>query len=69
MAWEGRMRTTGERERTVVVDHELNISHYLGVAAVRFLGHFGHACSFHVEDTRRLGVQHERHREEAFDPF
>lgn len=52
----------------MVVNHELDVVHNLGISAVSLLGHLGDAGSI-SKDTSRLGVENERHGQETLDPF
>lgn len=52
----------------MVVNHELDITHNLGIAAVSLLGHLGDAGSI-SKDTSWLGVEDERYGQETLDPF
>lgn len=54
--------------RTVVVNHPLDVTHNLSVAAVRLLGHPVDVGAV-AKHSRGLRVQHEGHGEEALDPF
>jgi hypothetical protein len=53
----------------MIVYHEFEISHDLGIAAVGFLRHSSHAGAVLVEEAGRLGVEHKRDGEKTFDPF
>lgn len=62
-------RERGRRRRTVIVNHALYVAEDLSVATVRFLGHAVDASAIGIEDARGLRVEHERHCQEALDPF
>lgn len=53
---------------TVVVDHEFYIAHDFGVATMSLFRHLGDAVTV-SKDACWLGVEDERHGEEALDPF
>jgi hypothetical protein len=53
----------------VIVDHALYIAEDFSVATVRFLGHAVDASAIGIEHARGLRVEHERHCQEALDPF
>ena len=57
------------RGLTVIVNHELDIAHDLGISAVSLVHH---AISVHFllsKDACGLGIEYERDGEETLDPF
>lgn len=52
----------------MVVNHELDVAHNLGIAAVSLLGHLGDAGSI-SKNASRLGVEDERNGQETLHPF
>lgn len=62
----------GEREKlaglTVIVNHELHITHNLGVATVRLISHDPDILAA-VKDARGLRVEDKGDGEKALDPF
>ncbi len=53
----------------MVVDHDFDVFHDLGVSLVSDLSHGFHVWGLGVEDIGGLGVEDEWDGEEAFDPF
>lgn len=62
------MRRIESAALTMVINHELNITHNLCITAVRLIGHLSNAGTI-SKDSGGLGVEHKRDCEETFDPF
>lgn len=52
----------------MVINHEFDISHNLGVSSMRFFSHLGDVAVI-SKHARRLGVEHKGHGKKTLDPF
>lgn len=53
----------------VVIDHMFNIQHNFSISPMSLCGHLLHTTTPRLEDSGGLRVQHERYRQQSFDPF
>ena len=53
----------------MVIEHDFDIPHDLGIAAMGFFSGLGDVGGLRVESAGGLGVEHEGNGEQPLDPF